>query len=48
MIVLVIVGALLPAVTILTAVAWGWRHGTLIETPQDRDDWEFERIVSRI
>ena len=48
MIVLAVVGVILPAVTILTVVGWGWRHGTLTETRQDRDDWEFERIVGRI
>ena len=36
-----------PVFTILTSVAWGWKNGTLVETAQERTDWEFERIVSR-
>ncbi len=48
MIVLVLVGALLPSMTILVIILWGWRHGTLRETPQERNDWEFEQIVRRI
>ncbi len=48
MIILMVVGILLPSVTILAAIVWGWRHGTLNETAQDRYDWDFERIVSRI
>lgn len=30
------------------AVAWGWRNGTLAETPQERYDHEFERIAARL
>lgn len=48
MIVVVVVGVLLPLMTILATVAWGWRHGTLIETPQERSDREFEEIVRRM
>ncbi len=48
MLVLVVVGVLIPAVTILSAVVWGAIHGTLAETPQDRYDWDFEQIVRRI
>ncbi len=46
--VLVIVGPILPSLTILVSVIWGWRNGTLTETTQDRYDWDFERIVSQI
>ncbi len=45
MIVVPAVLLLLPTVTILAIVAWGWRHGTLSETLQERFDWEFEQIV---
>jgi len=48
MIVLVLVSALLPSMIILVIILWGWRHGTLRATPQERNDWEFERIVRRI
>ncbi len=34
-----------PILTILSSVAWGWRNGTLVETTQERTDWEFEMIV---
>lgn len=37
-----------PVLTIVTSVAWGWRNGTLVESPQERIDREFERIVRRI
>jgi hypothetical protein len=37
-----------PVLTIVASVAWGWRNGTLAESPQERMDWEFERIVRRI
>ncbi|MDH3605616.1 MAG: hypothetical protein OER12_01320 [Acidimicrobiia bacterium] len=47
MIVLAVIGALIPALTILLAVGWGWRNGTLVESAQDRVDWDFERIVDR-
>ena len=48
MIVLVVVGVLLPSAAILVTILWGWRHGTLKETTQERYDWDFEQIVSRI
>ncbi len=48
MIVVAIVGVLLPSIAILVATLWGWRHGTLFETAQDRYDWDFEQIVRRI
>jgi hypothetical protein len=43
-----VIGVLLPFTIILATVAWGWRHGTLSETPQERYDWEFEQIVRRV
>lgn len=33
---------------ILGALAWGWAHGTLVETPQERIDHQFELIVRRL
>jgi hypothetical protein len=48
MIVLPVALLLLPSMAILATIAWGWRHGTLSETPQERYDWEFEQIVRRI
>lgn len=48
MVVLIVVCVLLPSLTILASVLWGWKHGTLVETPQDRYDLDFERIVNRI
>jgi hypothetical protein len=51
---------LLPAMAVLSsfvvasvgvivgAVAWGWRNGTLGETPQERFDREFDRIARRL
>ena len=47
MFVVAVVGVLLPSAVIVTIPAWGWRHGTLIETGQERDDWEFEKIIRR-
>lgn len=37
----------LPVLTIVSSLAWGWKHGTLTESAQDRCDWEFEKIVRR-
>ncbi len=48
MIVVVVVSVVLPTVTILVAILWGWRHGTLKETTQERYDWDFEQIVRHI
>lgn len=47
MIVLLVVSVLIPSATILSAVMWGWRNGTLGESAQDRFDWDFEQIVNR-
>lgn len=33
---------------VLGAIAWGWANGTLVESPQERVDHEFEFIVSRL
>lgn len=43
-----VIGVLFPSTIILATVAWGWRHGTLSETPQERYDWDFEQIVRRL
>jgi len=43
-----VIGVLFPLTIILATVAWGWRHGTLSETPQERYDWDFEQIVRRV
>ncbi len=48
MIVLAVVVVLIPAATIVLAVAWGWKHGTLSESPQDLYDWDFERMIEHI
>ena len=33
---------------ILSALAWGWANGTLVETPQERIDHQFELIVRQL
>jgi hypothetical protein len=33
---------------VVTAFAWGWVNGTLVETPQERVDYQFEQIVQRL
>ena len=48
MIILPVVLVLLPTMTIVAMFAWGWRHGTLAESPQERYDRQFAEIVSRI
>lgn len=47
MIVLVFIGVIIPTAMIVAAVLWGWKNGTLTETPQDRYDWDFEQLVAR-
>ncbi len=47
MLLLATVLLVLPVLTILGSVAWGWKNDTLVETAQERNDWEFERIVRR-
>ena len=32
----------------LGALAWGWAHGTLVESPQERIDHQFELIVRKL
>ena len=32
---------------ILGTLAWAWANGTLVETPQERVDHQFELIVRR-
>lgn len=44
----VVVGMLVPFVTILATLVWAWRQGTLRETGQERYDRHFEQIVRRI
>jgi hypothetical protein len=38
----------MPMLTILTSVGWAWRTGSLAESPAERTEWEFEKIVRRI
>ena len=33
---------------ILGVVAWAWANGTLVETPQERIDHQFELIIRRL
>jgi hypothetical protein len=33
---------------VLGALAWGWAHGTLAETPQEQVDHQFELIIRRL
>lgn len=33
---------------ILSALTWGWANGTLVETPQERVDYQFELIVRQL
>lgn len=47
MIVVAVFGLIIPVVMILAMVAWGWKHGTLSETEQERYDLTFEGIVER-
>ncbi len=47
MIVVAVVGLIIPLVIILSSVAWGWKHGTLSETEQERYDEAFMEVVRR-
>ena len=33
---------------ILGAVAWAWANGTLVETPEERVDRQFELIIRQL
>ena len=39
---------LIAIAVVVFALVWGWRHGTLRSTEQERIDFEFARIVRRL
>ena len=47
MLLIAVIVVTVPVLTILSSVACGWRNGTLVETAEDRTDWEFEKMVRR-